>query len=122
MLKLRAQSFLLFTRTWRENSCINTFPKGISAMRNVNRLDQLSEFLRRSVMIDIIKGFQIIVFISRHWPICSPASSCFFVELGSLLGSSNHVLYLIHRGLLLSFHNRVQVLSIPVLSLASSQD
>ena len=45
------------------------------------------------------------------------------VELGNLHGTSNYVLYLIHRGRLFWFvsHNRLQVLSIPVLLLAGSQ-
>ena len=47
-----------------------------------------------------------------------------FVELGNLHGTSNYVLYWIH-GVASSdsvSHNRVQVLSIPVLLLVSSQD
>ena len=47
-----------------------------------------------------------------------------FVELGNLHGTSNPVLYLIHGGRLFWFlnHYRVQVLRIPVLLLACSQD
>ena len=47
-----------------------------------------------------------------------------FVELGNLHGTSNYVLYWIH-GVAYSdsvSHNRVQVLSIPVLLLACSED
>ena len=47
-----------------------------------------------------------------------------FVELGNLHGTSNYVLYSIH-GVACSdsvSHNRVQLLSIPVLLLACSQD
>ena len=45
-----------------------------------------------------------------------------FVELGNLRGTSNYVLYWIHEGHLFWFRKRVQVLSIPVLLLACSQD
>ena len=47
-----------------------------------------------------------------------------FIELGNLHGSSNYILYWIH-GVTRSdsvSHNRVQVLSIPVLLLTCSQD
>ena len=47
-----------------------------------------------------------------------------FVELGSLHGTSNYVLYWIH-GVTCSdsvCHNRTEVLSIPVLLLACNQD
>ena len=47
-----------------------------------------------------------------------------FVELGDFHGTSNYVLYWIDEGLpvLSVSHNRVHVLSIPVLLLACSQD
>ena len=49
-----------------------------------------------------------------------------FVELGSLYETSNQVLYLIHGGGVACSnsikHNRVQMLSIPVLLLTCSQD
>ena len=47
-----------------------------------------------------------------------------FVELGNLHGTSNYVLYWIHGGRRFDSvgHNRVQVLSIPVLLLACSED
>ena len=47
-----------------------------------------------------------------------------FVELGNLHGTSNYVLYWIHNvaGSDSVSHNRVQVLSMPVLLLACSQD
>ena len=54
----------------------------------------------------------------------SPGLLQVFVELGNLHGTSNYVLYWIH-GVACSDsvnHNRVQVLSIPVLLLACSQD
>ena len=35
----RAQSAQQFTHSWREDSWIYTFPKGISAMGNVNKLE-----------------------------------------------------------------------------------
>ena len=64
----------------------------------------LSEFMRRSLMIFIIKGFLTFVFIfivicTTFPPICPPA----FVELGSPPGTSNHVLYWIHGGHLFWF-------------------
>ena len=47
----------------------------------------------------------------------------FLVKLGSLHGTLNHVFYLTHVvSIALINHNRVQVLSILVLLLASSQD
>ena len=48
----------------------------------------------------------------------------FLVELGSLHRTSNNVFYLLHRVTCFDSvsHNRVQVLSIPVLLLARSQD
>ena len=47
-----------------------------------------------------------------------------FVKLGNLHGSSNYIPYGIHGVACSDFviHNRVQVLSIPVLLLACSQD
>ena len=76
-------------------------------------------------MIFIFKGFRTIVFIiivfsadmsSDLLQVC--------VELGNLHGTWNYVLYWIH-GVTCSdsvSHNRVQVLSIPGLLLACSQD
>ena len=47
-----------------------------------------------------------------------------FVELGNLYGTSNYILYWIHGGAYSDSisHNWVQVLSIPVLLLACSED
>ena len=38
--KVKAQSALLFTHSWKENKSIHTFPKGIHAIWNVNSLIQ----------------------------------------------------------------------------------
>ena len=80
----------------------------------------VSEFLRRSLMIFIIQGFQTIVFIfivifTTFRPIC--LLQVILVEHWSLYGTSNHILYLIHgRHYSYSVYlNRVKVLSIPVL-------
>ena len=40
MQRLKTLSALLFTHSWRENSGIHTFPKGIKNMWNANSLDQ----------------------------------------------------------------------------------
>ena len=80
-------------------------------------------------MIFIIKGFRTIVFIfiviSKN--VSADMSSGHlqvFVELRNLYGTSNYVLYWIHRVTCSDSvsHNRLQVLSIPVLLLACSQD
>ena len=89
----------------------------------------LSKFRRRSLMIFIIKDFRTIVFIfiviSRtFWSICPPAffrclsNSGTFTELRTTS-------FIESTGVTCSdsvSHNRVQVLSIPVLLLACSQD
>ena len=46
-LRLKNQSVLLFTHSWRENNWIHTFPKGISAMWNANSLVQDLNSCRR---------------------------------------------------------------------------
>ena len=79
--------------------------------------------------IFIIKCFWAIVLIfivisTTFRPICPPGLLQVFVELGNLYRTSNYVLYWIH-GVTCSnsvCHNRVQVLSIPVLLLTCSQD
>ena len=63
----------------------------------LSRVKQLSEFLRRGLMIFIIKGFRTIVFI--------------FIVISTGVACSDPV-----------SHNWVQVLSIPVLLLACSHD
>ena len=81
----------------------------------------LSKFLKRSLMIFIIKGFRTIVFIfivisTTFRPICPPAFRCLsnsgaFKELQSTS-------FIESKGVTCSdsvSHNRVQVLSIPVL-------
>ena len=45
--KLKSQSALLFTHSWRENNWIHTFPKGISAMWNAISLVQDLNSCRR---------------------------------------------------------------------------
>ena len=89
----------------------------------------LSKFLRRSWMIFIFKGFQTIVFIFMVYfhNVSADMSSGLhqvFVELGNQHGISNYVLYWIRRVTCSDSvnHNRVQVLSIPVLLLTCSQD
>ena len=89
----------------------------------------MSKFLRRSLMIFIIKGFRTIVFIfivisTTFRPICPPA---FF---GCLSNSRTYTelrttSFIESTGVACSdsvSHNRVQVLNIPVLLLACSQD
>ena len=76
-------------------------------------------------MIFIIKGFRTIVFVfivisTTSWPIYPP-TFFFFVELMNLQTSS----FIESMGVACSdsiSHNRVQVLSIPVLLLTCSQD
>ena len=66
----------------------------------------------------------LLLFPQSFGPICPPDLLQAFVELGSQHGTSNYVLYWIH-GVTCSdsvSHNPVQVLSIPVLLLACSQD
>ena len=93
------------------------------------KMKQLSKFLRRSLLIFIIKCFRTIVFIfivisTTFRPICPPAffrclsNSGTFTELrttsfieSTRVACSNSV-----------SHNRVQVLSIPVLILVCGQD
>ena len=82
--------------------------------RQVNFSDSYSpscfKFLRRSLLIFIIKCFRIIVFIfivisTTFRPICRPAYFRCFVELGNLHGTSNYVLYWIHGGRLFWFRS-----------------
>ena len=80
----------------------------------------LSEFLRRSLMIFIIKGFQTIVFIvisTTFPPICPPA---FFRCFLSNLETYTELRIIESRGGVTCsdsvYHNRVQVLKILVLS------
>ena len=91
--------------------------------------DVVSKFLRRSLMILIIKGFRTIVFIfivisTTFRPICPSAffrcwsNSGTFTELQTTS-------FIESTGVACSdsvSHNRVQVLSIPVLLLTCSQD
>ena len=90
---------------------------------------QLSKFLRRSLMIFLIRGFRTIVFIFivisiTFRPICPPAffrcllNSGTFTELQttSFIESTGVTCFVFVS------HNRVQVLSIPVLLLTCSQD
>ena len=85
----------------------------------------MSQFLRRSLVIFIIKGFRTIVFIfivisTTFRPTCSPAFffSGTFTELRptSFIESTGVACYDSVS------HNRVQVLSIPILLLTCSQD
>ena len=100
---------------WDTNSILKSFTK-------------LSKFLRRSLLIFIIKDFQTIVFIviisTTFRPIRPPAffrclsNSGTFTELWTTT-------FIETTGVTCSdsvSHNRVQVLSIPVLLLASSED
>ena len=105
---------------WRDLFIIPTFG---------TELNKLSQFLRRNLRIFIIKGFQTIVFIfiaisTRFRSIAPPAffgclsNSGTFKEIrttslieSTVIACSDSV-----------WHNRVQVLSIPVLLLTCSQD
>ena len=96
----------------------------------INKKNQLSKFLRRSLMIFIIKGFWTVVFIfiviSTFQPICPPA---FFRCLSNLETftefQTTSFIESVMGGVACSdsiCHKWVQVLSIFVLLLACSQD
>ena len=90
---------------------------------------QLSEFLRRRLMIFIIKGFRSIVFIfivisTMLRLICPPA---FFRCLSNSVANTElrTTSFIESMGIACSdsvYHNRVQVLSNPILLLSCSQD
>ena len=91
-------------------------------------LEKLSKFLRWSLMIFIIKGFQTIVFIfiviSTFWSICPLAffrclsnSGTYMERRTTSLIESTGVAYSDSIS-----HNWVQVLSVPVLLLTRSQN
>ena len=110
----------------------------ISKLCNVNYISsmafnsyslQWSQFFRWSMMIFILKGFRTIVFIfiivsTTFRPICPPA---FFRSLSNSGNCTEHrtTSFIESMGVACSdsvSHNRVQVLSIPVLLLVCSQD
>ena len=85
----------------------------------------LSKFLRRSSLIFIIKGFRTIVFIftvisTTFWLICPPAFFRYLLNSGTYTE-----LQIESTGVACSdslIHNRVLVISIPLLLLTCSQD
>ena len=92
--------------------------------KNCISLFQLSEFLRRSLMIFIIKGFRTVVFIvisTTFWPICP-------LTFFSCLSNSGTFMELWTTPFIESMgvacsdsvsHNRVQVLNIPAVRIES---
>ena len=90
----------------------------------------LSEFLRWSLMIFIIKGFQTVVFIfmvisTTFRPICLPTFFRCLSNSGATYTELRTTSFIGSTGVTCSDsvnHNRVQALSIPVLLLACSQD
>ena len=62
--RLKSQSALLFTHSWRENNWIHTFSNGISAMWSANRLALVKEISydkqREGMSIPILKKYNII--------------------------------------------------------------
>ena len=90
---------------------------------------KLCKFLRRSLMIFIIKGFRTIFFIfivisTTFRPICPPAFFRYLSNSGTF-SELRTTSFIESTGVACSdfvSHNRVPVLSIPVLLLACSQD
>ena len=92
-------------------------------------LYKLSKFLRRSLMSFIIKGFRSIVFIfivisTMFRPICPPVFFRFLSNSGTFTEHRTTSFIESTEVACSDFvsHNRVQVLSIPVLLLVCSQD
>ena len=90
---------------------------------------QLSKFLRRSLMIFIVKGFRTIILIfivisTTFQAICPPALFRWLSNSGTFTEFRN-TSFIEFTGVTCSdfvSHNRVQVLSIPVLLFTCSQD
>ena len=131
--KMVLDAALLNTRQYKVRikgkvSLASNKPRGLICHQR-KKPNQLSKFLRRSLLIFIIKGFRTIVFIfivisTTFRPICPPAffrclsNSGTFTELRttSFIESTGFTCFDSVS------HNRVQVLNIPVLLLACSED
>ena len=133
--KLVFYLFIYFLSRYKENHGLSVIsgPKmtrvSFGTSKSITKFSKLSKFLRWSLLIFIIKGFQTIAFIfivisTTFQPICPLAFFRCLLNLGTFTELRTPS-FIESTGVACSdsvSHNWVQVLSIPVLLLTCSQD